>query len=182
MRCFISINLDNDTLVAVENVKDLLIKTFPVELKPLIKWEPKEKLHITLLFLGEVKKNNFGSIIDRLKTINPPTLSFTFSKASAFPSISSARVIILEGIDETGNSYMLYQSICENLQPLGFIPDKTFKPHITLARIKKVKSISLTNYLNIPFAPFKFETKKFALMESKLLAEGSIYRLIKEFF
>ncbi|MGB9696077.1 MAG: RNA 2',3'-cyclic phosphodiesterase [Ignavibacteria bacterium] len=181
MRCFISINLDNATLLAVESVKKLLIKTIPSAVKPYIKWEPKDKLHITLLFLGEVKKENLVSVIDRLNTVNIQSLCFTFKKATAFPNTSLARVIILEGTDETGNSYKLYQSICENLQPLGFVPDKTFKPHITLGRIKKVKYISLTNIINTSFIPIRFETKKFALMESELLAEGSKYRLIKEF-
>lgn len=181
MRCFISINLDSTTLSVVENVKSLLMKTIPLTVKPYIKWEPKDKLHITMLFLGEVKKDDLINIIDRLNTVNIQPLCFTFKKASAFPNTSSARVIILEGSDETGNSYRLYQNICENLQPLGFTPDKTFKPHITLGRVKKIKSVSLINIADISFSPIRFETKVFALMESKLLPEGSKYRLIKEF-
>lgn len=181
MRCFISINLDDTVLSAVENVKDMLMKTTPITIKPYIKWESKDKLHITLLFLGEVEENSLVEIIDRLNTISIQPICFTFKRVNAFPNVSSARVIILEGFDETRNSYKLYQDICNNLQPLGFSPDKTFKPHITLGRVKKVKYVSLASISRISFIPIKVETKKFVLMESKLLTSGSKYRIIKEF-
>ena len=59
--------------------------------------------------------------------------------------------------------------------------EKPFKPHLTLARIKKIKDIDTFN----AFLRFKvkqeFEVKGFSLMESNLTPLGPEYSTIETF-
>ena len=58
----------------------------------------------------------------------------------AFPNIKFPKIIWI-GTDMRGGNLLnkLSQKIQKMLEPLGFFPDKSFKPHITIFRIKKRK-------------------------------------------
>jgi len=67
------------------------------------------------------------------------------------------------------------------LAPLGFVPDKPFKPHITIFRIKnKVEDISKELK---KFETFEFGSQKisnFKLKQSILTPQGPLYSDLEE--
>ena len=135
-------------------------------------WVKEKNIHLTYLFLGEVEKPN--EIVEKLdnifyekKSLNIRSLGLFFPKI-LYAKINDKRV------------FKLHQEICKRLD---IKPDKPFVPHITLARIKKIK-IRQKLFDKINF----YKDKKvgvmnldLALIKSTLTSNGAKYEIIKEF-
>ena len=116
MRLFIGVPLPTNLK---EKILDIT-KKLNVEGVKLI---PKENLHITLSFLGEV--DDVGRIKSRLRDL--PSSIFKIRRAGVFPSIDYIRVVWL-GVDGGMN-------IVEELKKRGF--DVNDVLHVTIARVKR---------------------------------------------
>ncbi|MFH1720302.1 MAG: 2'-5' RNA ligase family protein, partial [Patescibacteria group bacterium] len=67
------------------------------------------------------------------------------------------------------------------LAPLGFLSDKEFKPHLTLARVKYCEKSFEEELGKIEVMLKEFEVNSFSLMESHLSSEGAKYEEIENF-
>ena len=188
MRTFISLNIDGATKEKVSDIQTSVIQNIFLANEKLldsIKWESKDKFHITLFFIGDVNKEKLKAIDNALSEIgsqlNFEELRFRTAGINAFPDLRYPRVIILDLINEDKNVFKLSERINIELEKIGFSKGKQFHPHITLGRVKREKKLNLTELKNIRIPDMNFLEESLFLMESKLNSKGSEYSVVKEY-
>lgn len=151
---------------------------------PRMKWVEEENLHVTLKFLGEVDESRLGSLSDAARKASGSVKEFDVlpGELGAFPNPKRARVLWLGLKRGAESAAKLFNVLEERLVDAGFeAEEKTYHPHITLARLSPPQSPLLTlERLSIPSFP-SFICSKFTLYESFLTPKGPIYKVIEEF-
>ena len=175
MRLFIGIPMP-------EVVKEQLVELQ----KPIdgFRWQEKQKLHLTLKFLGETEQPRAQKVDRELAGIDLSGFSITLNGLGYFPENKQPRVL-WAGIKKTKPLQKLYEAVEKRCIALGFNPEqRDFKPHVTIARIKnstrsEVESfIDQYNQLHLPDVP----VKEFVLFESKLKPEGAKHSRINTYY
>ena len=169
MRTFVAIEVsDQNVLNSIRQVQsELNIKAKPVELY---------NMHFTVQFLGEVSEEMTRKISDALGSLEFSPFLISFVGIGVFPKPSFPRVIwvgVNEGVNELEK---LAEIIRTKLSHLGFSPDKKFKPHVTIFRIKnKIEGISskLEKFSSYYFG--KQIVSEIKLKKSELTPNGPIY-------
>jgi len=169
MRTFVAIEVsDQNVLNSIRQVQsELNIKAKPVE---------SHNMHFTVQFLGEVSEEMLGKISGALSSLEFSSFSISFVGIGIFPKPSFPRVVWV-GMDEgVSKLEKLAEIIHAKLSQLGFRPDKKFKPHITIFRVKnKIGDISdkLEKFSAYPFG--KQTVSEIKLKKSELTPNGPIY-------
>lgn len=175
MRSFVAIEISDVNVVNS-------IKKFQSEIN--IKASPvnPNNFHFTLQFLGEISEELTQKIILALRTIKFSRFVVNLKGVGSFPRAKSPRIIWI-GTDENGGNKLIQLSkkIEKLLEPLGLFSDKSFKPHITVFRIKKktddiTKELENKNTVNFGMQ----EITSIKLKKSELTPNGSIYSDIVE--
>lgn len=179
MRVFISINPDRDTRKKLCEVQAEMKRKLDKRALDSIRWEAPEKMHITMMFIGDVKEAERNKLLENLSGIENKAGNMTFKsdEIGAFPNMRYPRVIFAKVEDITGNINELYHRI---IRVTGYQSDKTFHPHITLGRVKRDRKVKLDMIKDIKFQT-EFSSNRFYLMESTLGSRGSTYDVIDEF-
>ena len=169
MRIFVAIEVsDKDVLNSIHKIQtELNIKAKPVEL---------HNLHFTVQFLGEVSEEMVGKISDALNSIEFSSFSISFASIGVFPKPNSPRVIWIGTDDGVNELEKLAEMIRSKLSHLGFSPDKKFKPHVTIFRVKnKIEDLSskLEKFSSCSFG--KQLISEIKLKKSELTSTGPIY-------
>ena len=169
MRAFVAIEVNNkDVLNSIYKIQaELNIKAKPVEL---------HNMHFTVQFLGEVSEEMVGKISDALSSIEFSTFSISFASVGVFPKPNFPRVIWIGTNDGVSELEKLAEMIRSKLSQLGFNPDKKFKPHVTIFRVKnKIEGISskLEKFSSYYFG--KQTVSEIKLKKSELTPNGPIY-------
>lgn len=110
-----------------------------------IKWVEPDNLHLTLRFIGETTADQSNQIIGLLENVSQKhqQFYFTLNKFGYFKSGNQPRVLFL-AIENDTFLKKIVKDIEEGLENLGFEKEeREFKPHLTLARIKFLKSHNL---------------------------------------
>jgi RNA 2',3'-cyclic 3'-phosphodiesterase len=94
-----------------------------------------ELFHLTLKFLGDVDDAKVDSIVLRLQQVLHKPFAVESGNIGFFPNSKNPRVI-WRGIKPEEQCKELQEKIDKVLSEL-FPPEQKFKPHITLARVKK---------------------------------------------
>jgi 2'-5' RNA ligase len=170
MRTFVAAEItDSSVIDSIKKIRSSLkIAAKPIEV---------QNMHFTLLFLGEITEDMSQKVLSQLKTIEFSSFDIGFEGVGAFPKPRFPRVVWV-GIDAEGARHLveLAKSVEEKLASLGFRPDKPFKPHATIFRIKN-KAGDITGEL-AKFAGAKFGTQKVSeikFKQSVLTPAGPIY-------
>lgn len=109
------------------------------EVAPHARWVKAEKLHLTLVFLGEVEEARLPPILAALETVGPHHAPFTLSVRSGgrFGPPARPRVLWADVGGQTDALEALYVDTAAVLEPLGFHPEhREYTAHLTLARSK----------------------------------------------
>lgn len=175
MRVFVAVEISNKEVIR-------LIKKFQSELNLKAKPVEPQNLHFTLQFLGEITEEVSKEIRNALKTIQFSSFKVNFKGTGVFPKMKFPRVIWI-GTDNVGANALtdLANKVQQVLSPLGFTPDKPFKSHITVFRIKnKISDISREME---KFGTNEFGSQiitNFKLKQSVLTPQGPVYSDIEE--
>jgi 2'-5' RNA ligase len=169
MRTFVAIEVsDKDVLNSIHKIQtELNIKAKPVEL---------HNMHFTVQFLGEVSEEMVGKISDALNSIEFSSFSISFASIGVFPKPNSPRVIWIGTDDGINELEKLAEIIRSKMSHLGFSPDKKFKPHVTIFRVKnKIEDLSskLEKFSSCSFG--KQLVSEIKLKKSELTSTGPIY-------
>ena len=169
MRTFVAIEVNNNNVLdSIQQVQSKLnIKAKPVEL---------HNMHFTVQFLGEISEEMLRKISDVLNGIEFSTFSVTFASIGAFPKPNSPRVIWVGVNDGVNKLEKLAETIRSKLSDVGFSPDKKFKPHVTIFRVKnRIEDLpfKLENFSSYSFG--KQEISEIKLKKSELTPNGPIY-------
>ena len=147
-------------------------------------WEPIEKLHLTLKFLGDTDdeiipeiKHSLYEIISDFKNIEVAYSRFGIFFRNGAPSILWA------GLNYDYSLKKLFDRIQEKMTRFGFKKErKKFEPHITLSRLKNLPpNVTLNGFMNYEFNREKFNINEIVLYKSELQRSGSIYTKLKSF-
>ena len=169
MRIFVAIEVsDKDVLNSIHKIQtELNIKAKPVEL---------HNMHFTVQFLGEVSEEMVGKISNALNSIEFSSFLISFASIGVFPKPNSPRVIWIGVTDGISELEKLAGMIHSKLSHLGFSPDKKFKPHVTIFRVKnKIEDLSskLEKFSSGSFG--KQLVSEIKLKKSELTSIGPIY-------
>src|SRR4051812_28775111 len=139
------------TFIAVELPAQVhaLLTTVQQELRDMmggaagaIRWARPEGIHLTLQFLGDVPSDSIPEIERALRNACAYATPFSLQVGGlgAFPNARRPRVI---WVGLTGDTQAmaalnaLQQAVTEQMATLGFKSDNSFKPHLTLGRVRE---------------------------------------------
>ena len=169
MRTFVAIEVNNNNVLnSIQQIQSKLnIRAKPVEL---------HNMHFTVQFLGEVSEEMIRKISDALNSIEFSIFSITFASIGAFPKPNSPRVIWVGVNDGVNELEKLAETIRSKLSDIGFSPDKKFRPHMTIFRVKN-RIEGLPSKLEKFSSDFfgKQEISEIKLKKSELTPNGPIY-------
>jgi 2'-5' RNA ligase len=140
------------------------------------RWLPPEQLHITLKFLGYVSEEALASLAASTadEAARTPVIATSFRGFVAFPSPRRARIIAAELADPKGALATLADRVEAEAETLGVPREtRTFRPHITLARIKQPGDVS--DFLAHAVPPADVALDEIVLFRSDLRPTGAIY-------
>lgn len=196
MRVFVGIPLSNEARREVEKLYKFLKRRHWK-----VKWEPVEKVHLTLIFLGNVENggDSIGPIKSDLQNDNSNNLQsikvavkgaceslqlikVNFKSLGCFPDYDWPRIIWLGLKGDLKSLSVLQKLIKENLTKAGFkFADKPFAAHLTLGRIKRARARErreigrqIKKMRETSFKS-KWVVDRVVVWESKLLRKGSEY-------
>jgi RNA 2',3'-cyclic 3'-phosphodiesterase len=133
MRLFTGIELDRPTRDACVRVQDRLRATnFDA------RYEPAEKLHVTLAFLGRVDEPRLGEVETILDEVagSHPQFELTLDKIGAFPHERRPRVIWVGSRAQGMPFRTLATELRERYAAMGFSFEDDVVAHVTVARVK----------------------------------------------
>jgi 2'-5' RNA ligase len=124
MSVFLAVDLDDAVRARVVEMTTTVSSRFPA------KWLPPEKLHVTVLFLGEARPA--FEIVDAIAASLPP-FELQISGAGTFVTARAPSVLWLGVAGELPALNALHRSAVAALNPHDM---KDYVPHLTLARAK----------------------------------------------
>jgi len=108
-----------------------------------VRWTQPDQWHVTVLFLGETAPEQLPKIESLLNNWSPPKdIELSFAGLGAFPSKDHGRVLWV-GVRENKALIQLQESLEEIFLSAGILaaPDREFKPHLTLARLRHARHL-----------------------------------------
>lgn len=173
-RLFVAIDLPDEHTEQLRQLRDDAINA---------RWTPPEQYHLTLRFIGDVEDDRVDPIREALSAIQTPPFVLQGQGLGVFPSRRRPRVVFAN-IDEVTTLMNVQRDIEQTLQELGFEEDaKAFRPHVTLARLKRAPPQDVRAYLQAhqEFTLDPFDVRAYYLYESTLHPSGAVHERIATF-
>ncbi len=182
-RIFIAIDISGEAKQFVLEYSSTLRGQWP-ELR--IGWEPAEKLHITLRFLGDADQAKVADIIraatDAVAYI--PEFHVAITGTGVFPGKRRPRVLWLGVEDKTGILEEIKSNLDHAFEKIDYSREgRPFRPHLTIARLRQPEqSRKLAEFhLNSDVGPIGFVVSNVSVYSSRLEPAGSIHTIVKSF-
>lgn len=181
MRTFIAIDCNNKE--KIWNIQQMILNSIPT-LNGVIKAIDPQNLHFTLFFFGEVDEKKVEQIKNKMNEITFERFEIIYKKIGVFPSYKFPKVIWI-GLDDNSTTKLIsiFELVKFKMEQIGFKPDKHFKPHLTLFRVKKpIANIKdyLTKYTD--FIGGADIIDKIHIKKSELFPSGPVYSNISTVF
>lgn len=170
--------------IGIEIPEYIAIELFPLQCGlDGAKFSPRENLHITLRFIGDLDEDKITDLDTELAKIHQAPFDISLKSVDFFgkdkPNSIHALVV-------NNNELSLLAQRCENAcRKLGHEPEtRKYMPHITLAYTKR--TVMLKNVLewkarNSLFKSDSFTIDRFYLYSSHMGKNGSHYRIEAEY-
>lgn len=136
IRTFIAVDVANSVKSRLEDLRETLAAEGTD-----VRWSPTENYHLTLLFLGEILRNEIVDVCRvvtaRAKKHKP--FSLTFAGLGGFPNNRRPKVLWAGVTDGLEPLRALHADLEEGLLQLGTYrrEDRGYTPHLTLGRLTK---------------------------------------------
>ncbi len=181
MRAFIAVDVDSRLSYKIQKIQRDLKKTRA----PLKMVEP-ENLHFTFKFFGEVTPSLTDQIVSLMQEKLEKYQSFPLhiKGTGVFPKMDYMRVIWL-GIEDPHQFSELQKDLDQEFSKMGFKKEKSYIPHLTIARVKGPQNKELLKEKIMELESIeigKMTVEKLVLKKSELTPVGPIYTDVKEFF
>jgi 2'-5' RNA ligase len=180
-RLFIALKIPIEIREKIISLRDEAIKD-----SGLYRWEPKEKIHLTLKFIGEVSEETTDSIINSIKFVNEyNSIDCGLTRFGFFyKQEHSGRVpkILWIGLSVSGYVNQLVEKINLELGKISIpVEKRKFLPHITIKRLRGDEgSDFIESFESFRVPGIQFKANEVALMKSDLLPKGSKYTEINK--
>ena len=176
MRTFIAIEIPEEIKKEMAGLQQRL-KSSAVEAS----WPRPEGIHLTLKFLGEVPEAKVSDIQAALKSAAADTgpLRLEVEGVGTFPNPKNARVAWIGLSGDIEKLTTLQTLVEDSMARLGMErEDRPFTPHLTLGRIKYIRSkegwlnaLDSIKDIKLP----GFDVTAVSLMKSELKRTGAVY-------
>jgi RNA 2',3'-cyclic 3'-phosphodiesterase len=179
MRLFVGINLPKKQRARIHGAaRKLRDEELP------IRWIEPDNLHVTLKFLGDVRREHVPAVEEAIRRVASATQVFTtvLGGFGAFPTIRRPRVIWL-GVGANPELRCLKQDLEWTLGDVGFEAEtRAFHPHVTLGRADAEGGAGAFRGLDELIAGMIFDDElkvhTIDLMRSHLSKSGAHYSVV----
>ncbi|MHA1992561.1 MAG: RNA 2',3'-cyclic phosphodiesterase [Candidatus Hodarchaeales archaeon] len=177
-RLFVAVDIENEVC------RETLAKLQSYLPSNFVKKPSKNRLHLTLKFLGDININLIPNIITSLERIEFNSFDLLFSETGAFPSKNKPRVLWIEISKGSKDLIELSNQINNLLFELNIEKEsREFRAHLTLGRVKKsipqplhtLKEFFTYQYAEQEIANFISPVTIIFLKKSTLTPKGPIY-------
>ena len=148
-----------------------------------LRWEARERYHLTLQFLGPVRR--VAPVVEGLAAATAERAAFPFrlGGAGAFPKPGRARIVWIGAAVGGDELVDLGGAVAGALRPAGYEPDRTaFHPHLTLARLKVPDNVAdVLAAIGPDPVGEAFTVGEVVLYESRLSPSGPTYTALERF-
>jgi len=183
IRSFLAVDPPQEIIDAIGIIQDRLRKNIQGD----IRWVRPQGIHLTLKFFGTISESDVANISrvveNTTSTIAPFTLGI--KRVGAFPDVKRPRVLWLGMDGDVDTLILLQKEVDAELHKYGFEKeDRTFRPHLTLARIKDPRGV--IGLAKIMVKRENYEAGSFSaaglnLFKSELTPKGAIYTKLAYF-
>ena len=184
-RLFIALNIPEEIKQNIIDIRRNIINRIPGNQYEKLRWEPKEKFHLTLKFIGDVNDSLTDEIPNHLEFISEyQKINCELTKFGFFYNKRVLKILWVGfKVDESLNK--LVDEINKKLLTVsgGSIPvdNREFRAHLTLLRIKtKLDRDFITSFEKFVIPETKFIAEDISLFKSELLPDMSRYIEIKK--
>ena len=147
------------------------------------RWVVPENLHLSLRFIGEVPGGGETDIDEALATIEAPGFPLALSELGFFDRRGRVHAV-WAGVGMSEPLMRLRAKVEHALVHLGHEPEhRKFKPHVTLARMKRGSASEVGHYLEAlnGFSAGPFDVGCFTLYRSHLGQGGAHYEALADY-
>ena len=154
-----------------------------------VRWTIPEQIHLTLQFLGYVKRDSLAEFQSVLECVTSEANCFQIRAETigCFPSRKRPRIIWTGLAGELAPLETLKQNLDVAFGELGYVPEKRkFHPHLTIGRVADLKISTARKLakeiLNLGSTRFgEWQVREINLMQSVLSPKGAKYQVLKSF-
>ncbi len=175
IRLFVAIDIPDSIKKRVEGMGGSIPRAYPV---------PKEQLHLTLKFIGNIESSKLRDIQEGLEEISFQPFILSLRDVGTFPPRGTPRVLWV-GIDPQEELCLLRNKIEKTLFTRSIPKEKRkYSPHITLARLQNSPINRLHQFLagNSLLQSPEFPVDRFGLYSSQLTPKGAIHTVLRTYF
>lgn len=151
------------------------------DVRSAVRFTKPAQLHLTLKFLGEVRREGLSTLRAATRTIAPatPALAARTLGLTAFGKPRRAGVVVVKLDDPKGSLSALASALEDVAEALGVAREsRAFTPHVTLARLKPPGDAApLLSAATLAPATLHFD--ELVLFESTLSSEGARYSALE---
>jgi 2'-5' RNA ligase len=183
IRAFLAIEPPENILNEISRLQEKLKR----EINGRLSWTRPQGQHLTLKFFGDISKadiNNVCAIVQK-RVVAEQKLNLKVEKMGVFPDARRPRVLWCGVTGDVEKLITLQKKLDADFATLGFLEeDRSFKAHLTLARIKDPRDITGMSEALKKYDSFKageFVADKLFLFQSKLSPQSAVYTKLAEF-
>ena len=140
------------------------------------RWQDDDQLHLTLRYIGETETHRADDLAEALGTIRFEPFELRIAGSGIFERKGVPRTL-WAGVEKSEPLVRLQRRVERVCQSVGIEAEhRKFTPHVTLARLNTASGPVapwLAQHGQLALAPWTVQ--EFALFESELHEEGSIY-------
>src|SRR5258708_5338652 len=144
MRLFVAIDLDERARAAIaaeqrriaRATSDSLRRATKDADRSAIRWVATDKMHLTLVFLGEIPETCAQHLVDKMsRDLNREPFVVVFAGLGVFPLRGAPRVLWLGAREGASAVADLHAQVASRIEGPGIeIEKRAFHPHVTLGR------------------------------------------------
>ena len=182
VRTFLALDFDAASVRRFESVGATLRSAdeAPEDLAAL-RWTPRNNLHLTVKFLGDVAESVVAALAAQLPDLARAAgpIRIPLRGVVAFPSLRRAEVIVTDVADAQGHLAGLFTAL-EGLAATHGVPaeERPFRPHVTLARARQPFDARTWLGALAVLDGFEIACPTLALYRSDRLEHGAVYTAI----
>jgi RNA 2',3'-cyclic 3'-phosphodiesterase len=148
---------------------------------PGARWIDPENYHLTLRFIGDVDDVLAREVAYLLGGIRRPAFRVQLDGLDSFGGHKPRAVVApAQPVRELIELHAEHERL---MQRVGLEPERKYKPHVTLARLRAASSRQVADYLasRQPFRPAPFPASRFVLYSSRASVGGGPYVIEAEY-
>jgi len=183
IRAFLAIEPPENILQEISRLQEKLKR----EISGRLSWTRPQGQHLTLKFFGDTSQNDVKTIcsIAQNHVASESHFHLKIEKLGVFPDAKRPRVLWCGVTGDVERLIHLQKKLDGDFAKIGFpAEDRSFKAHLTLARIKDPRDLIGMSEMLKKYDSFKageFTADKLFLFQSNLSGQGAVYTKLAEF-